>query len=390
MSSSRKLIALVFKFGLGAVGLIFLVVVGLIAYIGLKQHRYSTIPDTRDLPKRIDAMAAEYLGTRKNGGLVIGVIQRGKRFIRGYGRVNDTDRSPPDGATLFEIGSITKVFTAVTLAGMALDGKVRLNDPISLYLPKEVTNRQLQQITLGHLATHTSGLPRLPENFDEVSKDDANPYLNYRATDLYDSLNQAKPNQPPGKKSDYSNLGYGLLGHILELRAGKPYERLVEEWICLPLAMTNTAIHLTGEQKKRLSPGHNPKGEVVSNWDFDVLAAAGAFRSNADDLLAFVAANLTAAGSQISKSLQESHKKQFESWDGTIGLGWQITETMEGLNIFWHNGGTGGYVSFIGFDPEHRTGMVILSNYGDAFAGDDSVDKMSFEILKLAAKVSLN
>jgi len=167
-------------------------------------------------------------------------------------------------------------------------------------------------------------------------------------------------------------------------------EQLVQETICLPLGMSNTAIRLSEEQKKRLSPGHDAQGAVVPGWGFDVLAPAGAFRSNGDDLLKFLAANLAGADSKISKALQVSHKTRFESWEGAIGLGWQLTETVEDLKIFWHNGGTGGYVSFIGFDADHQTGVVILSNYGDAFAQDDSVDRMAMAVLRLAAKVSLN
>src|SRR5438309_4829652 len=386
----RKVLIPLFRIDLGVIALVVLLAGGLIAYVCFQKRQYSRITDTHDLPQRIDKQAIEYSASRKNAGLVVGVIQRGQRFVKGYGGVSENDTKPPDGSTLFEIGSVTKVLTAVALARMVRDGKMQLNDPITRYLPKGVTNSQLEQITPLNLATHTSGLPRLPENLDEVSKDAANPYVNYHAADLYRYLNTATLNRPPGIKSDYSNLGYGLLGHILELRVGKPYEQLVEEMVCVPLNMANTVIQLSDEQKKRLSPGHNPKGEAVSSWDFGVLGPAGAFRSNADDLMRFIAANLTFTDSEVSKALQESHKKQFESRDGAIGLGWQITGTLEGRNIFWHNGGTGGYVSFIGFDPEHQIGVILLSNYGDAFAGDDSVDRMSLEILKLAAKVSLN
>src|SRR6266545_3478729 len=257
MATKRRMLRLFLKLGLGVVGLIVLLVGGLVAYVGFKKRQFTEMPDTHDLLERIEKLAGSYLGARTNGGLVIGVIQQSQRFVKGYGRVSEANAAPPDAATLFEIGSVTKVFTAVTLAGMVLDGKVKLEDPITFYLPKEVTNRGLAPITLRHLATHTSGLPRLPENFDAVSKDEADPYADYRAADLYRCLNALPPRKTRAKKPDYSNLGFGLLGHILELAAGKPYEQLVQETICLPLGMSNTAIRLSEEQKKRLSPGHD-------------------------------------------------------------------------------------------------------------------------------------
>lgn len=390
MGEKRKMLLLLLKIAAGLVLLAVLFVAGMIGYVYLQKRQFARLADTHDLKQRISRLADAYVGKRKSAGLVIGVIQRGERHTKGFGHVSEANTSPSDAATLFEIGSVTKVFTAVTLARMALDGKLKLDDAITDYLPKDVTNRELRQITLTHLATHTSGLPRMPENFDEVSKDENNPYLNYKAEHLYQHLNSVKLKKPPGPDSGYSNLGFALLGHILELRAGKSYEALVKDALCVPLEMGHTTIRLSDEQKKSLSPGHDRKGRVVPNWDFDVMAPAGAFRSNVEDMLKFVAANLRPDASGLGKALEESHKTRIRGWGGKRGLAWHKLETMEGLKIVWHNGGTGGYVSFIGFDKDHQTGVIILSNYGDAMAGDDSVDKMALEILKLASKISLN
>jgi CubicO group peptidase (beta-lactamase class C family) len=238
------------------------------------------------------------------------------------------------------------------------------------------------------LATHTSGLARLPANFDAISTNQQNPYANYRATDLYQDLAAVVLTSKPGTKSDYSNYGFGLLGHVLALKAGKPYEALVKDTVCHPLEMRDTTIQLLAEQRQRLTPGHNPQGELVSNWDFDVLAPAGAFRSTAADLLKFVEANLAPAATPLGRSLTEAQRVQFETWSDKLGLAWQIEETIEGLTFHWHNGGTGGYASFIGFDKTHQTGVVILSNYGDAMANDSSVDEMGMELLRLMSKIS--
>ncbi len=269
------------------------------------------------------------------------------------------------------------------------DGKLRLDDSIGKLLPAEVVlPAELQPITLLQLATHTAGLPRLPSNLDLSEANAANPYVRYTSKELYEYLQTAKLDSPPGKKSAYSNLGVGLLGHILELRAGIPYEQLLRERILTPLQMTNTAITLTAEQPARLTLGHDAKGNVVSNWDFSVLAPAGALRSCVSDMLKFVQANLSTNQSGLHTSLALAQKSQHESWMGNVGLCWQIMDVPGVYRFHWHNGGTGGYVSFLGFDRANQTGVVLLSNYGDAMAGDNSLDEMGMELLKLAAKVS--
>jgi serine-type D-Ala-D-Ala carboxypeptidase/endopeptidase len=385
----------ILKLGVALVGLLVLVVVGLVVYAIHERHAYRDMRDSHDLKTRTAKLANQYVAKRPNAALVIGVLQHGWSFEAGFGRIADTNAAPPDGQTLFEIGSITKVFTGITLARMAQGGvplapghsaPVALDDPIGRYLPAGVSAPQKngREITLRNLATHTSGLPRLPDNFDAVSKDEQNPYVSYYATNLYQDLAAVKLAHEPGKTSDYSNYGFGLLGHLLALRAGKPYEDLVKEAVCIPIGLTNTAITLSAGQRERLTPGHDEKGKVVPNWDMDVFAPAGALRSNADDLLRFLAANLEATDAALAEA-QASHFKEF---GGGVGLGWQITQCLEGPTVHWHNGGTGGYVSFIGFDKNAKVAVVLLSNYGDAWSGNDDLDNMGMKLLIWAGKLS--
>ena len=206
---------------------------------------------------------------------------------------------------------------------------------------------------------------------------------------MYESLKTVRLKSEPGTESVYSNYGYGLLGKLVELKAGKSYEQLIQENICTPLGLDSTTTQLSKEQAARLAPGHSPDGKVVSNWHFDALAGCGTVRSDAADLLRFIEANLGTADSGISRTLQNMQKCYFKGFAGKVGLGWQITDTLQGLTIIWHNGGTGGYRSFVGFDRANNTGVVVLSNYGDAFAGDSSVDKMGMRLLTIGSKVSL-
>jgi CubicO group peptidase (beta-lactamase class C family) len=383
---------LLLKIALGIFCLVILCILGFVFYVIHENRAYRNLRDTHDLKDRVTKLGNAYLKKHQNAALVIGVLQNGHRYLQGFGQVSQTNAGPPNGQTLFQIGSITKVLTGITLARMVNAGTVSLDDPITLFLPPSASldtrHSTISPITLRHLATHTSGLPRMPENFDAVAKNEEDPYADYKAADLYRDLQAVKLGSKPGKKSDYSNYGFGLLGHLLELKAGKPYEALVLESVCAPLGLTNTVVHLSPEQKARLTPGHDPKGKPVPNWTFDVLAGCGAFHSTADDLLTILEANFHEDGSEISKALGLARKPHFEHWTGNVGLGWQIQPGAGDQIVHWHNGGTGGYVSFMGFDKSAKLGVVILSNYGDAFAGDDSVDEMGMEILKLATKIA--
>jgi CubicO group peptidase (beta-lactamase class C family) len=379
--------------GCGAlvVGLLLAAFIGLLVYVLRTQHAYKNLPDTHDLKSRVDQMAATYAARRPNAGIVIAVYQRGNRYVKGAGQLSTTNTNVPDARTLFEIGSITKVFTAVVLAKMAGGGAVKLNDPISLYLPKGVASplKNGHEITLENLATHASGLPRLPANLPALAQDQQNPYANYKAADLYASLATVQLESEPGKKSSYSNYGFGLLGHLLTLKAGQPYETLVRDTVCAPLGLSNTVIQLSPEQRSRLAQGHDTKGHPVSNWDFDVMAPAGGLRSDAEDLLRFVAANLAPDPAPLFAALTETQKMHFKQFSGGMALGWHIAEPVEQNTVLWKNGGTGGYISFIGFDRANQVGVVILSSSGDAMVLDSSVDRMGMELLKLAVKVSL-
>lgn len=300
---------------------------------------------------------------KRGVGIVVGLVdEKGARVIT-YGKPGQDSKQALDGNTVFEIGSVTKVFTATLLADMVERGEVSLNDPISKYLPKTVRTptRDGKEITLFDLATQTSGLPRLPTNFER--KDPQNPYADYSVDQMYAFLSGYSLTRGIGEKYEYSNLGVGLLGHILTLRAGTDYETLVRKRICEPLRMSDTKIKLTPEMLARLATGHNQALKPVPNWDLPTLAGAGALRSTVNDMLKFVAANLGLTKSPLLVAMQKAQQSQRETGqpDLSIGLNWHILKKFDS-EIIWHNGGTGGYHSFIGFDKKNRKGVVVLSN----------------------------
>ncbi len=195
----------------------------------------------------LDDLAAQYIRTRSQVGLVVGFLDGEQRFTKGYGRMHNDATTLLDAQTIYEIGSITKVLTGITLARLEREGRLGLEDTVAHYLPSTL-NLPLpaQSITLRHLATHTSGLPRLPDNLDatmpNLTDRQDNPYVNYTVQDLYDCLSHIELRSKPGTQFAYSNLGMSLLGHILELCSGQPYEQLVASTICQPLELSDTVI----------------------------------------------------------------------------------------------------------------------------------------------------
>jgi serine-type D-Ala-D-Ala carboxypeptidase/endopeptidase len=305
-------------------------------------------------------------------GIVVGIIGREGRRVIAYGHLEKEDSRPVNGDTIFEIGSETKVFTALLLADMVQGGEVALHDPVAKYLPANVKmpERNGRSITLVDLATHTSGLPRLPQNLSP--KDPSDPYADYSVEQLYEFLAGYQLTRDIGSQYEYSNLGGGLLGHVLALRGGMSYEALVESRICAPLGMSSTRITLTPEMKARLAKGYDAAMEPAENWDLPTLAGAGALRSTANDMLIFMAANLGYTKTSLAPALAAMLQVRRPTGQAglEIALGWHIL-SANGKEIAWHNGGTGGYRSYMGFDPKARGGVVLLSNASTPAGVDD-------------------
>jgi serine-type D-Ala-D-Ala carboxypeptidase/endopeptidase len=277
-----------------------------------------------------------------------------------------------DGNTIFEIGSATKVFTALLLAEAVRRGEVAYTDPVAKHLPADVRmpTRGAKIITLDDLVTHTSGLPRLPNNL--APKDMSNPYADYSVKQLYDFLSSYELTRDIGERYEYSNLGVGLLGHVLARRAGVDYETLVSQRITGPLGMKSTVVTLTPALRGRLATGHNAQLQPAANWDIPTLAGAGAIRSTANDMLRFLSAAIGLEQTPLAPSMKALFDLRRPT--GTpaleIARGWHIL-SPRGVDIVWHNGGTGGYRSFMGFNAKERRGVVALSNTSTQAGVDD-------------------
>ena len=308
---------------------------------------------------------------RQTVGIVVGVVGPGGRRIVAYGPPAKGDSRSVDGNTVFEIGSMTKVFTALLLADAVQRGEVSLSDPVAKFLPAGVkVPERGRAITLQDLATHTSGLPRLPTNFEP--KDMSNPYADYSVEQMYAFLSGYVLPRDAGATYEYSNFGAGVLGHLLSRRAGMDYDALVRARITGPLGMKDTGIALSADMRARLAPGHSPALEPVANWDLPTLAGAGALRSTANDMLTFLAAAMGQITSPLDRAFAATLavRRPTPTPGMEIALGWHVQKT-QGAEIIWHNGGTGGYRTWMGYDPQSRTGVVVLSNAGTALGPDD-------------------
>ena len=326
--------------------------------------------------ERIRGILQERVDAGKSVGLVGGIVDENGAQVIGCGRLSRNSDSSINGDTFFEIGSISKAFTGVLLALAVQRGDVRLEDTVSKHLPEKVKLPSLNetQITLQHLANHSSGLPRMPNNFRP--KDAANPYADYSVQNMYDFLCGHTLRRSPGEKYEYSNLGVGLLGHVLALKAETDYEKLVIERVCKPLGMNDTRIRLSPEDFTRMAKPHDLTLKEVKNWDIMTFAGAGGLRSTVNDMLKFVAANCGLQQSELASAMNESHghRASTGSGAGQVALGWHVSP--KGKNeIIWHNGGTGGYRTFVGFIKEKRLGVVVLNN------SENSVDDIGFRLL---------
>jgi D-alanyl-D-alanine-carboxypeptidase/D-alanyl-D-alanine-endopeptidase len=292
----------------------------------------------------------------------IGVIQPAGSVSGSFGQLTPADPTPPRDDTLYEIGSLSKVFTALLLADAVVRGEVALDLPISALLPKGVVlpGGAGERITLRMLATHTSGLPRIPA---ELPPDDyTDPYANYGADALWATLRQVRLDFEPGTQAAYSNLAAGLLGTLLAQRAGTTYEGLLRERILAPLGMRETTVHMAASDAARLAPPFGASGSPAHAWNFQALAGAGGIRSTLSDLMRFAQAMLHPSGSPLRAAIElawEMQSVKSPVSPGGQALGWMIASDRE---TRWHNGMTGGYHTAMFVNREKGVAVVWLSN----------------------------
>lgn len=325
-------------------------------------------PVTSAIEARVEPLVRDHWA----GAVAIAIVDAsGARFVS-LGEAQPGVAAGPD--TPFEIGSVSKTFTALALASMVQDHTLTLDTEVSALLPKAVKMpAKGRAITLADLATHTSGLPRLPDNFAPANPRD--PYVDYDAAKLYAFLSGYEPKRAPGETYEYSNVGFGLLGHALARKNGGTYQDLLHTRVFAPLGMT--ASSADGHPDPNLAIGHDADGNEASAWKMDALAGAGQVRSTARDMAKYLGAQLASSG-PLSAAIALSHEKRHAldpAASGDIALGWHVSP----LGVVWHNGETAGAHSFVACDLQKHVAIAVLAS-----GASSMIDRIGKDVLAIA------
>ncbi len=342
----------------------------------------------KELPVKVKEFILNDVVNKSKAAIVVGFIDPNGTKVYSFGNISKANNIPVNESTIFDIGSITKTFTTLVLADMVKQGVVNLNDPIEKYLPANVKVPQYNgtKITLENLATHTSGLPFMPSNI-WLNNTVGNLNPNYNSTLLYQGLANTTLSSKPGTKFLYSDLGIGLLGHILFLKEKIPFEQLVKNRILDVLGMNDTKITLPqNDIKYRFPVGHAKGSEIQTPKVPDVIAGAGAFRSTANDLLKYLSANMGLLHTKLDESITLQHLIQHTgiipnpmNYSGYIALGWAVLTNL-GTETLTHAGAINGWNSFVGFTPTKQTGIVLLCSCDSKEA---DMEKLGYVLLHL-------
>lgn len=334
--------------------------------------------ETESLIEHIERVCTEYCSTRSEHTLIVGVTRNGERNVQGF-RSPDSKYAPqPDGKTLYEIGSVTKVYTTSLLSILVKQGVVSLTDTIGQFYPQLTIKPEVAEITLFDLATHSSGLDgngvvlaeKIKVAVESGDKSTYTYYEDYNLEDLHAELEAAFLVRPRGSNWEYSRTGLSILGHILELATGKTYDELLQEHICKPLGLKDTVCTLSDEQQTRLIHGFSPEGEPSMEWHWGVMIGQGGIRATTDDMLAFLEANVADDDSQLTKDFQFTRATEVVWPEGEPtepypvyrqALGWMNLD-VAGNTITNHGGATYSYMAMSGFDAATKTGVSVMTS----------------------------
>ena len=350
--------------------------------------------DFKQIPPKVTNFILNNVVNKSKAALVVGLIDPNGTKVYSFGNISKANDMPVNGSTIFNIASITKTFTTLVLADMVKQGIVHLDDPIEKYLPSNVKVPQYNgtKITLENLATHTSGLPFMHSNvWINNTVGDLN--SDYNETQLYKGLANTTLLSEPGTKFLYSDFGLGLLGHILSVKEGVPYEQLVKHRILDVLGMNDTKITLSqNDIKNRFPVGQQNGSEIHTPKVPDVIAGSGAFRSTANDLLIYLSANMGLLHTKLDESIALQHLIQHPSisanpmnYSEYVALGWRVL-TNFGTDTLVHTGSINGWNVMVGFIPTKQIGVVSLCSCD---LTDVNTRTLGFVLLHLAGMDSL-
>ncbi len=344
-------------------------------------HAYAQ--KSKALEGLVDQIVYSYLEDEGNKGLVVGIIDEGYHYHYSYGQLSAKDSNAPDSSTLFEIGGLSKVFTAHLILQLAKDKAISLDSSIIHFLPDSIQNIHLNSISFNDILAHQSALPRKPYNLSINQSDKDDPYADYSLEDLYSFLQFYKPNPPkksfwdlfkrkPKTNFKYSNIGYGLLGHLAEDISQKSYEDLLEMYINRPY---NLRLKITDPDIKGLAQGHQFNGQEIISRSYLSMYGSSGLAANAKDLLKYAEINLKAEETIFEELQKLRGNTNFKNL--SIAAAWHVFMQAKKPYAHTHSGATGGYSCYLAFIKESQTAVVILSNSANR------VDDIGIDILQL-------
>ncbi|WP_431862341.1 serine hydrolase domain-containing protein [Azospirillum sp.] len=336
------------------------------------QGRVQEVMDRAALARLAEAGAT-------GGGLVVGVIQQGRALVTGYGSIGRRGGPRPDGRTVFQIASLTKPFTGTILAELIRAGAVAATDPLDRHLRQtpHVPAYEGRPIRLVDLATHTAGLPNVPEtpNFSwSRLEDPRNPYKPLTPAEVDAWLSGYELPVPPGTRFRYSNVGMAVLGEALSTAAGTSYEELLKRIVTERFGLRDTTFRLSAEQRVRKAVGH-AQGSEVPDWEAPAMLPSFGLYSTADDLLKWLRVNMgdcpggcgadTVGTLALAQTVQVQGPSLVDPGSlghGAMALGWFVAWARDGTPIYWHSGATGGFNAYMAVSRAHRWAVVALTN----------------------------
>lgn len=345
---------------------------------------FALVPSADPVDAQVRAEAERLVEERICEAIVLAACAGGEESFAGFGRIGPDRPDRPDQTTLFEIGSITKVYTGLLLAVAVEEGAVSLDDPVDRFLPAGVRWPEDEGgVLLAHLATHTSGLPRLPRSMRP--SDPLDPYADFELDDLWSEVAESVLDAPPGERYAYSNLGYGLLGALLARALGAPdYPTALRDRVLIPLGLRDTYFEVPPSCRERFAAPAKAGLVRARRWRFSALAAAGALRQSARDLLAFARAQLAPDETALAEAIRRSHTILHRLPDGGgVAYGWHVRSD----GVLWHNGQTGGYHAVVAVDRASGVAVCALASAVPARGGRiDAVVFSWLERLRAAAR----
>jgi len=313
-------------------------------------------------------------------GFMVGIIFQDSVFVYSYGSTSRDTLKAPTKETIFEIGGLTKVFTASLVNLLVEEGTMNYDSTFNYYLPAEFQNEEASKITINDLVIHTSGLPKLPLGFGIKQNETNNPYAFYTKEDLLEFYKNYIPEAENYGKYHYSTLNYALLEVAIEFATKQSFETVLKEKTFDPLAMQNSCVSIDDEQEILLTPGHTISGKAIPIWQFKSFAASEGVKSTAEDLLRFLACNLGKTNPDLAANFSQTHLQTIETElnrNAYMAKGWHNVKIKKYYDATLHAGSTSGQRAFMGFVKETQTAVVMLSN------SEYSTNGLGFLILRL-------